>query len=255
MRLAAIEPQNEVFRKAIWLSFSAHMLLFIFMTVRAFFSPELEYQNAIRVDLVGLPDKVQNLPDKSAEQPASSQQKIAAESEEAPAEKLKPNLPDKTKDPDAINLDRSKDKQKKALNKLKQMNAFEKIQAELERESKGKSKPASKAIKGNQISNGSQITGLAKIQANEYIGEVEKQIRRNWALPQWLRKKEYQAQVRLRFGDNGEILSVQIAKSSGNSSFDDICVETVQKSAPFPAPPEALAKVFSLEGILVGFPD
>jgi len=136
------------------------------------------------------------------------------------------------------------------------MSAFEKIQEDLEKENRRQATlNAAKQIKGNQISSGSQLTGLAKLQAENYIGEVEKKIRQNWVLPQWLARKNLSAQVRVRFDERGHLIAAQIVKSSGNPAFDEIVIETVQKSSPVAPPPEKFVRLFNLEGILFGFPE
>jgi colicin import membrane protein len=53
----------------------------------------------------------------------------------------------------------------------------------------------------------------------------------------------------------GNILGRKIVKSSGNPSYDDEVLATIDRSAPFPAPPEKFVAIVSVEGILIGFPE
>ncbi len=273
MSEAAANPQQDSLRRFVWISLIFHIAVGLAFTIKnVFFAGEaIEYQSAVRVDLLGLPDKIKPEVVKDAlpapPAPPSPQakkqyEKPAPEVVEKP-EKEQPPLKElvkkvNKKDPDAINLDRHNQlKQKEALNRLKQMSALEKLQEEVAAEPKkvAAAAPAAKPIKGAAISSGSQLTGLSKIQADNFIGDVEKKIRQNWALPQWLAGKNLSAQVRVRFDNNGNILSAQIVKSSGNSSFDEIVIDTVHKSSPLPAPPEKFVRLMSLEGILFGFPE
>lgn len=252
---APAPPQDERLNRYVGFSVSLHVLLVLIFTVKAvFFSGEpIVYESAVRVDLIGLPDKV--APEVKSAPLAEKETKPDPGPKPLPA-KAETKPESAKKDPDAINLDRTRDKQKDALAKLKQMDALEKIQKELESENARKAQAErAKAIKGNVISSGSQLTGLARIQADDYIGEVERKIRENWRLPQWLARKNLKAQVRVRFDEAGKILAAQIVKSSGNPAFDEIVVDTVQKSAPLPAPPQKFARLMNLEGILFGFPE
>jgi protein TonB len=47
--------------------------------------------------------------------------------------------------------------------------------------------------------------------------------------------------VELRIGENGEVLSKNITKSSGNRSFDRVVIAMVNKANPFPKPPVGMA--------------
>jgi colicin import membrane protein len=243
------------------ISVTAHVLLVLIFTVKTFLFPSepIEYQSAVRVDLIGLPDKLPQQEEAAPIPPAQAstelpQPEIPKQATEEPQVKELPKKKPMT-DPDAINLERSKMKQREALNRLKQMTALEKIQQELENDRNMKAAAKQRQLKGNVISSGSQLTGLAKLQAENYIGEVERQIRQNWSLPHWLATKNLKAQVRVRFDDKGNILSAQIVKSSGNPTFDEIVIDTVHKSAPLPPPPEKFVRLMNLEGILFGFPE
>jgi colicin import membrane protein len=259
-------------------SVGLHLALFAFFTVRAvFFTPEaIHYESAIRVDMVGLPDKM--MPEKLAP-PAASESKAEAKPEPKP-EKAEPVKkpskaepkpvvkvppkpavkPSKSKDPEAINLTKDKQKQKAALEKLKALSALEEIKNEAAQESKkiaGVGKPAAPGtkIKGNVLSPGTELTGLSKLQHDNYLATLDQQIKRNWFLPQWLAKKPLRAQVRLRLNDKGEILAREIALSSGNSSYDDLALSTIDRSAPFPPPPEKFVSILEVNGLLIGFPE
>lgn len=199
---------------------------------------------------------------------------------QAPVEKNKPEktlerTPEKevvkpVADPNSIHL--SKAKQKEAISKLKKLSALEKIKQDLKNESLEKIKSSdvkttpssqeqkdSKTSKGEYkpriIAAGSEISGLDKLQANNYLREVDQSIKQFWALPQWLITKSLKAQALVKFNTAGEILSVKIVSSSGNNSYDQYCLQAIEKAAPFPKVPEKLSEKFSVDGIIIGFPE
>lgn len=257
MNSLAIEPQkeSESFRKALVASVVGHVALVLFFTVRAvFFSGEaIQYEAAVKVDLVALPDKLEQPAPPPVAPPAPETVKKAEPP--APAKSKEMAKKEPKKDLDAVNLKKTEKKQQAAIEKLKQMEAMEEIEKQLQEENRKKALEKLKQIKGNAISSGTELKGVAKLQHDNYIATVERHIRQNWSVPEWLAKKKLSAQVRVRFDQNGNVISREIAKSSGNSSFDDIVIQTVQVSSPVPAPPEKFAKILNSEGILLGFPE
>lgn len=45
------------------------------------------------------------------------------------------------------------------------------------------------------------------------------------------------ATVRFSVGDDGALIAVELAASSGNAALDRLALRTVRNAAPFPAPP------------------
>lgn len=237
---------DEKFKKALKVSGILHVSLILFFTVKVYFIPDeiIDYQSALRVDLVALPEKNLNpVPEPAA--PEALPEKPVPRKRSAPKEDTVVLNPTKKSKADL------EKKQQDALNKLKQMSAFEKLQAEAAQD-----KPVQKQVyAGNQIATGSDLKGLSRIQHDNYIGQVERHIRRNWALPQWLANKKLRTQVRVKIDSSGNVLSKDVVRSSGNPSFDEVAVETIEKSSPVPVPPDKLARLLANEGILFGFPD
>lgn len=234
---------KDNFKQAIGYSVAAHILVFLAFTVRAVFFPgePLAYERAVRVDLVALPDKMR--PDEVV-----VETKPEPKATPVPANPVKPVIKN-----DAINLEKTRSKEQEALKKIKAMNALEEIEKQVELENKKKA--AARILKGNQLSSGTELSGLTKIEHDNYVANVERHIRQNWSLPEWLAQKKLKAQVRVRFDENGNIIDKAIYRSSGNPSFDEIALNTVQKSSPVPAPPTKFVKILSHEGILFGFPE
>ena len=251
-------PQEENLSRGVGISIGLHALIIMIFTVRAiFFTPEkIDFSQAIKVDMVGLPDKVQTLPP-----PELKQEPKAAAPEEKPAEPVAkeeppapappPKLPPKPKD-EAINIDKVKSQQKSALDKLKAMAALEKIKEDVAHEKK---KAAAAPVRGNILSPGSSLTGLNKLQHDTYAADLNTHIKERWQLPEWLAKRDYKAQARVFIDSRGNILGRKIVISSGNPSYDEAVLETIDRAAPFPAPPEKFLAIISADGILIGFPE
>jgi colicin import membrane protein len=271
-----LEPEdNDELPRGLVVSFVVHAVIISFFTLKAvFLTPEsIDYSAAIRVDIVGLPDKVKPedvappaatkeeaktaLPDKPEKTPPPP--KPVEKPVEKPAEKAV-KMPAK-KDLDTVNLEKTKHDQKNALEKLKAMAAVEKLKEDAANEKKKKEAAAGTAaaggpkLKGNVISPGTAITGLAKLQHDSYVVDLDHHIKRNWALPEWLAKRDLKAQVRVTIDSNGNVLSRRISKTSGNSSYDEEVLATIDRSAPFPKPPDKFTSVLAVDGILIGFPE
>ncbi len=239
------DKTGEIFRKAIWVSVSIHALFFLSVTVKnIFFTGEpLVYENAIRVDLVALPDKLPPAEQAAPPTPVTKPPPVAVKT--PPKELPKVN--------DSINLEKSRAKEKDAMKKLREMEVMDKIRKQLEAEQRIKA--AAKVFKGNQLSSGTELHGLSKIDHDNYIAEVKRKIYDSWDLPEWLAQKNLKAQVLARFDQHGNLIFKQLIKSSGNPSYDENIMEALRKASPVAAPPEKLAKIIGQEGILVGFPD
>jgi colicin import membrane protein len=253
-------------KKGLFISLSAHVVVVVAMTIKVFFltPPTIDLSQAVRVDMVDLPDKISDtqLPEKiqdilkekpkPAEQPPvekeAEEPKTSPEPEKSKALPLKkPVAPDTT----AINLNKVKQKQKNAIAQLKKISAIEKIKQELKKSDDKKMTP----IKGRVLSAGTQIAGLDKLQSDEYLSQLDRQIKAHWAIPQWMIGKPFKAHVLVRLSQNGALISKKISLSSGNQTYDDYCLAAVEKASPFPPVPDKLSEIYKVDGISFAFPD
>ncbi len=223
--------------------------------VTLFPTQEINFAEAIRVDMVGLPEKYDSntLPEK-IEEPVKPEEKKLPEKVTEQKPKAEEKKAEEKKAPDTVKIDKAKNKQKEALEKLKKMSAIEKIKQDVQNEEKRK-QANEKLIKGQVISKGTALTGLAKIQSNEYLSRLDQKIKTNWQLPQWLIGKPLKTKILLKIKPNGEIADRQIYQSSGNPTYDEYSLLAVDKSAPFPVVPEKFTEVFSEDGVIIGFPE
>lgn len=270
---STITHHNE-FTKSLGLSVVAHLALLLFFVIQVTFfnDPIVDLSQAIRVDMVGLPNKIdQNQSAHTAEEKINKlpEKNIETQSEPEPvsAEKIKQPTAKvehkKQTAPDAqsVDLKKSKSKQKAALEKLKKLSAIDKIKQEVRSEAEAKALKAftqslpKGPIKGRAISAGTALSGLDRLEANQYLQSLDQQIKQHWALPQWLMNKPFKAQVLIKLDANGGLISKSILKGSGQPSYDQYCLQAVEQAAPYSAVPEKLTEKFSVEGIVIGFPE
>ncbi|MEN0059157.1 MAG: TonB family protein [Bdellovibrio sp.] len=265
-----MKPQDdERLSRGVGISFALHAAILGFFSIKAaFFTPEaVDFSQAIRVDMVALPDKHQPkvMPPPAKDEPKPAPVEKIPEKPPTPpkTEKAEPekvvSKPLPTKKEDSINLDKVKNEQKSALEKLKAMAALEKIKQDVEEQKKaagsGKAETVAPVVKGNVITPGSSLTGLNKLQHETYAVDLDRHIKQFWALPEWLAKRDLKAQARVFLDSRGNILGRKIVASSGNPSYDEEVLDTIDRAAPFPAPPEKFLALVSVDGILIGFPE
>lgn len=257
-----LKLQKNDLKTSLGFSLALHSAVLSLFLVKFIFFPEskIDLSQAISVS-VGDFTESQKLPEKTAT-PAEDN-KLPPKITEPVSEPANKTLPidkvqaDKT---DVVNLKTSKAKQKAALDKLRKATALDKIKQDLKNDSIDKlksqiKKSASSSSRSRIIMAGTVLSGLDKLQANGYLQELDQNIKKFWALPQWLINKAYKAQLLVKFNVQGQILSLKIISSSGNSSYDQYCIRAVEKAAPFAEVPEKLTEKFSIDGIVIGFPE
>lgn len=270
-------------RKGIIYSLVAHAILLVLFILNQFIQtskPLIDISQAIKVDMVGLPDKKidydnaalkekpkllpikETLPNKTKEEKVT-EKNIEKTIDKLP-EKFIEKLPEKAKntiktDPDSIALNKIKSKQKEAFEKLKKISAIEKIKQDVKQETKienlQKALSQTAPIKGYKVSAGSALTGIDKLDANTYLQSLDMQVKKQWALPQWLMNKPFKTRIHVKFNQQGKILSNVVMLSSGNASYDNYCLQAVANAAPFPEVPEKFTDKFSIDGVVIGFPE
>lgn len=257
--------QKYEFEKGFGFSLALHSIILSFFFIKfIFFSkPLIDISQAISVNIETLQN---NSPEKieSSTEDKKLPPKIQEPLQEPLIEKIRDNpkeTPQTTKletKPDSINLNKVKARQKAALNKLKKSAALEKIKQALKNDSIASLKLQEKRAQASRpriIAAGSALSGLDKLQSNNYLLEMDQNIKQFWLLPQWLINKPLKAQVLVKFNPQGQILLTKIISSSGNSSYDQYCLQAITKAAPFPKVPDKLTEKFSMDGVIIGFPE
>ncbi len=244
--------------KALRWSFGGHVALIVLVVVKSLVFPSTPkpYVPTLRVDMVDLPDVLKKdlhaLPivkDKAIEEALKKPvEKPAEKTPEKPVEKAAPDElvlhPKKA----APAVDKSPKREKKLLSALDRIKALEKIE-----DDSGGAKPV--VVKGNKISKGQSLDGDAKESDQaSYYDALRGKLQDNWALPVWIARQNFTAQVRVYIDPYGRIRNFRFEKTSGNNQFDSAIKKTLQESQPFPHPPDDIASSLLVDGVLVGFP-
>ncbi len=244
------------------LSFAAHVFLGLCLFLQVVFFPDVVFdlQQAVRVDLVDLPDKSlsEKLPEKY--EPPQEQNNIPDPPQsELPEKVVAPQKNDDVKvtksDPiknvtnKKSDLEKLKSKQKNAINKLKTRSAIENLKNEVSQDAK------KNTFKGRILSAGSALAGLDRLQSDGYLAQLDTRIKSNWSLPNWLIGKNLRTRILIKFDQKGNLVFKQITQSSGNQTYDEYCMQSIERSIPFPAVPEKFSLIYRLDGITIGFPD
>ncbi len=246
-----IQPQDD-FSKSIRWSLLGHIIVGALLVFRAVFFPSevIHVQHAIRVDMVGLPAKSQTLPNvpKPVATPADLKLPPPAPIPIAMPKKL----PDVSKmDPKKIDLRKAKSAEEDAIKRLE---AFKKLAEMSKARAQAHATPAA-PIRGAVLAAGSSITGLNKIDYDSYLDRLDEKVKSNWNLPSLLKNQNLTASVMVYIDSSGNIVKKQIKKSSGNSVFDEKCLESIERSGPFESPPSKLTNILAVDGIEFGFPE
>lgn len=227
-------------------SLALHIFVVLVLTMKAVFFPSepIELMTSVQVDLVALPDK-------NVEKEIDQLNKT----KEPPKELKKPDTKNsaqekviETKTPKAPSFSDSDKTQKEALNRIKAMEAIEKLK-------KQTAEAAKEPVKGNVLSEGNATSGLTKVQYDRYIGDLTMHVRRFWSVPTWLSQEGLRTQVLVKIDASGFVSEKSIVVASGNPSFDEYAMTTIEKAQPFPAPPKDLSGELSVRGVVFAFPD
>ncbi len=234
------------------LSLFCHFGIFFFLVLKSFTFPSrtVPFIPSLRVDLVGLPDVLKK--DLTQIKPSQELNK-ALEKAEDEAKKYKTAQTKKAKEmarPDEMALHNNSVNQVKRQNKLH--SALSRIKA-LDKISNPENEKV--VVKGNILSKGASLSTDAKENAEtSYYDILRDHLQKNWALPVWLSRQSFSAQVQVYVDNKGRLRHFQFLKVSGNTTFDEIVLKTLQSSQPYPIPPAELTKQLLLYGMVVGFP-
>ena len=180
--------------------------------------------------------------------------------EKIEAAKLKPSdpAPVVVNEP-KVDLDQSKNKKKveveSAIDKLRKDVAIDKVKGLLNNEKKIDSQAAPVVYKGNILSPGTELTGVNRLDHQDYHAMLDRHVKQYWSLPEWVARAALKTQVRIYLNENGLLVDAKIVKGSGQASYDESVLDSVKKASPYPAPPTKFRDVVRVDGILLGFPE
>ncbi len=247
-----------------------HLLLVLVLLFRIFIFPSErpEMIKSVRVDLVALPDKDPQEGPKGTPPPPAAEEKAKEKPKEKAAEKKpeentfvekktdkKKKTEDEKKKPEPKKEEpKVAEQQNAALNRLKALAKIKEMKSKKEAEAKA-GEGEGQQYKGNVLSEGNSLTGVEKLQHDQYLGKLDAHIKNNWRLPAWLANKPYSTAVLVKFDEKGLVLEKRVVRSSGNSAFDSEAMQAIANSVPFPEPPEHLVSYFKVRGIELRFPE
>lgn len=271
------QPTDDKIGKAIGVSVALHVIAVAAFTIKTVFYPSepLVLEETIRVDIVSLPDKsMQKLPPMPVTEPVAPQppappapEPVKPAEPEAPKPvEAKPEAPKPVEvakpkpepakpapvQPDSpkVNLNKAKQDQAAALKRLE---ALQKIEQMMKSDQAKAAASKPQPVKGNQVSNGASLRGIARMEHQNYLRTVDGAVKGNWALPGWMRSSNLSAKVRLFVDAQGNIVKKTVTRSSNNEVFDERALAAIEAASPLPAPPESLAGVLAVDGIELEF--
>lgn len=215
------------FEKFIILSFLAHLSLALIFTIKKSYFPseDILIQTAVRVDMVGLPEKV-------------FQKRVTQERSKV----TKKNKPIRKK------LERVALRKKKTINQFEEQ-AFKKLKNISENK-----RNSTTLYAGNKVVRGASLKGIDRIDYDNFFSNLHTHIKAKWELPSWLVEEGLSALVLIKMDKKGNLISKQFLRKSGNETFDRAVFSCLKNSIPFPEPPQRLKKYIGSLGIELEFP-
>lgn len=103
---------------------------------------------------------------------------------------------------------------------------------------------ANSAGSGYGVGSGTGSVGtLTDLQYLLYFRTVQQKVKDAWTFPGG--SNDLSADVEFSIGADGSLNGVKIAKSSGDSAFDESVIRAIRRAAPFPPPPDRYRSQFS----------
>lgn len=131
---------------------------------------------------------------------------------------------------------RAKPKRKKKKRDLKKLKAQKEKKAKAQKKLKQLKQQALKSIQNSLRANSlaAKATAMRLTEKEKYIAVLAQIIRSNWN--NHMQDDDYQVSLKIVQDAAGDVLSVNVVKSSGNPVFDRSAVIAVKKTSPLPQP-------------------
>ncbi len=248
-----MKKSKDSFFSFILLSLGFHGIILAFLTLKILFFPgEIpEHIDAIRVDVVALPEKQTTPPPPAPEKPEpkkSEPKKPKPEPKKPKPKKPEPKKPKPKPKPKQPDVKKVLDEQDSAITRLKALQ-------KLKEKNKEKDDPIQKIeYKGNQLSKGNSLTGMQTLKDNNYTDKLQPHIKAYWSLPEWLANANLNALVLIKIDKRGGVISKTFLSKSGNENFDEYVMGTIEKAIPLPPPPQSLVDLYQTRGVKIAFP-
>ena len=234
---------DQSFKNFIVVSFCIHIGLFLFVVFlpHQFVSKPIAIKEAIRVDMVGLPDlKVKKKPAvKSVKKKPTKKKVIKKKSQKLkkPKASKKAKLKKEQKKTDPSQMQKAQAQAIEGLKSLEQ------------------TPPEKQTYKGEALSKGESAEGeINAVLIYGYFTRVKGHIHTYWNLPKLLADKNLKSEAFVEINETGYVIKIQLEKSSGNEAFDQIVINTIRDASPFPVPPVEIRSILK-QGVVLRFPD
>lgn len=267
-------PSN--FKKYLIISFSLHLLVFLFLMYSDAFDFEMEPTKVTYVrlsfgdggkntranlrKLKGLPSstirdqrealkklaKLKNKPKELTDKPPPLESKLADKTAQPPVDKKKIIIGGgKNKKPPKKKLSRAEQALAKIDNQLKKRTEQAKMieigSAQAKNEETGQS--AWGGERGNVIDP----------QLIAYYNKIKRKISNEWLVSKSKFSGALVAKINVLIDGNGHVIRTNFAKKSGDGSFDDSAIRAIRKGSPFPVPPPSIRQEAVKEGFTFVF--
>jgi TonB family protein len=274
-----LDEQQKRLKHYLTVAAILHGLLFsTFFIGSLFTSKPLLMQPTIMVDMVALPSQVKNndapppdlsLPVKpnTPPPPEVKPEPVTEAPKPTPPPPPEPKVPEppavdemalerkkvtdaRKRAADAMKRIREDAKKDRLADELKKKAALDKRKADLKAfEAKYRD-----AVRGNQVNQGTSLTGQMQATLNAYVGHVRDRLSSNWALPSYLQNQNLKAAIVIHIDARGNVVKMEFTRMSGNAGFDNNAEKTVRDSSPFFPPPAEMAPALRNNGVEVRFP-
>lgn len=249
--------QKRLFWRYFKFSVFAHIISILAMFAFAYLIPQRtnSFSPSIQVDIVELPDFVKN------------EKRLVDTSLPVKDEPVPKEAPPEPKQPDEMTLKEKKEKVEK-VDEKKALSALEKIKQQVkQREDAEKRKLLEQRMKeakqfdekfrnklgGNNLNQGNSVSGTLTNAINAYAGHVTDKIRNFWEIPPFLQNKNLRAVINLYIDANGSA-RYYFKLKSGDTVFDNLVKDAIDRSLPFAPPPAELVGPLKRSGMEVRFP-
>ncbi len=134
---------------------------------------------------------------------------------------------------------RKKEQARKRAEEKKRKEAEQKRIAEQKRKEEQRRKAEAEKKRQAELRRQQERERLSRGIVNKYVALIAQKIERNWRQPLDA-PRDLQCKIDIRLRSTGEVVSVKIAESSGNASFDRSVETAVRRASPLPVPKDSV---------------
>ncbi len=134
---------------------------------------------------------------------------------------------------------RKKEQARKRAEEKKRKEAEQKRIGEQKRKEEQRRKAEAEKKRQDELRRQQERERLSRGIVNKYVALIAQKIERIWRQPLDA-PRDLQCKIDIRLRSTGEVISVKIAESSGNASFDRSVETAVRRASPLPVPKDSV---------------